>query len=152
MLNIYTFRFQKHQKQFSLGIAFISPVVHMLDHMSTVKQDTIYEHEDGSELTTLFERDAVNSAHEKETKKVNGTQIKNKYLKMLQSIQPKSPSALKWVSFMQNGVISAEVLISADFIQLPSNLQITEEKSTSIVGIPKVICPTMTNYKYIVQF
>lgn len=56
------------------------------------------------------------------------------------------PLPLKWEHVCQDGVICAELLVSAELIQLPE-IFAPIEPVTIINGIPSQICPVMAKYK-----
>lgn len=66
--------------------------------------------------------------------------------KISQEFSSKFPPLLKWQNFHKNGVLTAEVLMSAEFIQIAAPLIdiIVKEKNESI---PIEISPTMRKYK-----
>ena len=66
--------------------------------------------------------------------------------KILQEFSSKFPPHLRWLNFHKNGVLAAEVLMSAEFIQIAAPLidVIVKEKNDSI---PIEISPTMRKYK-----
>lgn len=77
----------------------------------------------------------------------NKKQTKKKPFKNIQDVEPKIPAPLKWIPLLKNGITCAELLVSAELIQLPADFKEPDEKTTATVGIPKEIYPTLTKYK-----
>ncbi|XP_037045765.1 otoferlin [Bradysia coprophila] len=61
------------------------------------------------------------------------------------------PIPLQWIEAVRDGEVCAEILCSAEFIQLPDKTVATEPVSNQI-GIPPVICPHVANYRVEVTF
>lgn len=77
-------------------------------------------------------------------------QAKNKQNQAKQLMEPMTPIRplpLKWISLSKDGFISAELLISAELIEISAGSKLPAA-ITVISEIPKQICPVISKFRY----
>lgn len=155
---IHVFHIQKPSNDYVVGIAIITPDVQLLSN--TLQVDPTDKKQCGKSFeefpaNIIYER---NNSHgtELDTKNLHGPgytqkQAKNKQNKAKQLMEPMNPMKqlpLKWISLSKDGLVSAELLISAELIEISADCKPPEAITRVICEIPKQICPVIAMYRY----
>lgn len=106
-------------------------------------------------VNIIYERNNSQGT-ELDTKNLNGTsftqkQAKNKHnhaKQLMPPMTPMKPLPLKWISLSKDGFVTAELLISAELIEISAGSR-PPEAITVISEIPKQICPVISKFRYI---